>query len=422
MMLLFPDLLSMQLRMRFLCFSLVVFWLPASGGLFSQESNSQPSFTQGAIDPKAGQLIEWEAWQFRWQFRDIEGLVLTDIHFGGRKVLKSMNLAEIYVPYAPGAPRPEDFSLGGFKANPMPLRVGTDCLGTGTQCRAFMRDGTVATGDTADVMIHDEPTGFLYAGANGRAGGKMLVLWTMAHFPGPNDGYTYVLRWKLKTDGSICVDVGATGGLQHLNTGTETGRGLIVGTDSNGEKVFAPSHVHNFYFRLDFDIDGAEANVAEEFSYEIDENDTTQAQAKWLVFEKERGRVRREDTFRSWRVKNPKSRNAQGLPRSYQLFPGGNGAWKDSGIYPVLQGDFFVTRFHADEFPYTTVDKRRMLPALASYLDDEKVAGADIVAWYRLSFAHHPRSEDWGPQPIVWHSFEMVPRDFMDKSPLKVEP
>ena len=67
-------------------------------------------------DPKSGQLIEWEGWSFRWQFRDIEGLMLTDVYFRDRKVLKAINLAEIYVPYATGQPRPEDFALGGFLA------------------------------------------------------------------------------------------------------------------------------------------------------------------------------------------------------------------------------------------------------------------------------------------------------------------
>ncbi len=38
----------------------------------------------------------------------------------------------------------------------------------------------------------------------------------------------------------------------------------------DGERVFAPSHVHNFYFRIDFDIDGAADNVVEEFNYQPD--------------------------------------------------------------------------------------------------------------------------------------------------------
>ena len=95
--------------------------------LAQSTASAQPARPQPPPDPKAGQLIEWEGWSFRWQFRDIEGLMLTDVHFRDRKVLKAINLAEIYVPYATGQPRPEDFSLGGFRANPMPLEIGRDC-------------------------------------------------------------------------------------------------------------------------------------------------------------------------------------------------------------------------------------------------------------------------------------------------------
>ena len=61
-----------------------------------------------------------------------------------------------------------------------------------------------------------------------------------------------------------------------------------------------------------------------------------------------------------------------------------------------------------------------MLEALSGYLNDENVMNTDLVAWYRLSFVHHPRSEDWPAQPIVWNSFELMPRDFLDASPLEV--
>ena len=375
---------------------------------------------QGPPDPSQGQLIQWEGWSFRWQFRDIEGLMLTDVFFQGKKVLKTINLAEIYVPYATGWPRPEDFSLGGFRANPMPLQLGKDCAANATQCRAFNRDGSQAKGETADVMIHEESIGFLYAGKQGRAPGKMLVLWAMVHFPGPNDGYTYVIRWKLRSDGTICPEVGATGGLQHLNVGVESGRGLVVGKDEQGDNQFAPSHVHNYYFRMDFDIDGSDGNVAEEFGYVLDATDPFQAKAVWHPFVTEAGRPRREDIFRSWRVLNPTSLNAQGRPRSYQLMPGGSGAWKDGLPNPVLKGDFFITKFYRNEFPYSTSDDRRMLEALSGYLNDENVMNTDLVAWYRLSFVHHPRSEDWPAQPIVWNSFELMPRDFLDASPLEV--
>ena len=97
----------------------------------------------------------------------------------------------------------------------MPLQIGRDCNSAGTGCQPFNRDGMPAIGSTADVMMHEEQIGFLYADTQGLALGKMLVLWSMVHFKGLGDGYTYVIRWKFRNDGSLCPEVGATGGLQH---------------------------------------------------------------------------------------------------------------------------------------------------------------------------------------------------------------
>src|SRR5436189_631324 len=83
----------------------------------------------------------------------------------------------------------------------------------------------------------------------------------------------------------------------------------------------APSHVHAFLYRLDFDIDGQE-NVVEEFNREVARGpggDTPAARCTWTAIRKEGGRPLRPETFRSWRVVNPRSKNALGHPRSYQL-------------------------------------------------------------------------------------------------------
>ncbi len=395
------------------------------------QATNEPVFTsenkadlQSPPPETEGHEVEWEGWKLEWQFREIEGLVLTDVHFQGRKLLKYIGLAEIYVPYATGSPRPVDFSLGGFRGNPMPIDRSRDCYAKGS-CSAFNRDGNKATGATADVMIHTDDIGFAYAGATGRALGKMMVLWSMCHFPGPgdgtnNDGYTYIIRWKLFNDGRIRAEVGATGGLQHLNISKNRSRGLVVGKDDEGKEVFAPSHVHNFYFQVDLDIDEAEGNVAQELNYVNDKADSMKSRAIWQKVEKEGGFNTNAKTFRSWRVMNPNSLNAQGRPRSYHLLPASGGSWRDGDTYRLLRSDIMFTKYRKTEFPYSRVDAARTLIALGKYLNNERIVEEDIVAWYRVAFMHYPRSEDWPAQPIVWHGFDLMPRDFLDESPLKV--
>ena len=112
---------------------------------------------------------------------------------------------------------------------------------------------------------------------------------------------------------------------------------------------------------------------------------------------------------------NHRSRNALGLPRSYELLPGGNGIFRGGTAETYAQAELWVTRYDANEYP---VEKRALGVALPSYLDDEPVEGQDVVVWYVLHVHHIPRTEDWPDMPIDWVGFTLKPRDFLDSSPV----
>ncbi len=393
---------------------------------------------QAPPDRSSGHLVKWDDWSFRWSIRNIEGLVLTDVKFRGRQVLKYAGLCELQAPYAHGY-RTRDLSMKtGFGTRMEELIVGKDCY-PGAECNAFNADGNQE--GKRVVMMHEEPLGLMYFGKSGRAYGKMLVLWAMARFPGPGDGYVFILRWKFRNDGVLIPEIGATGTLQFPGAGDFTwsndskfaGRGPLVALKSRelkegfpylanlkpGERIVSPSHVHSFCFRLDFDIDGATDNVLEEFNYEPDETGSALAKGRWTRLNAECGRRVNPETFRSWRIVNLKSKNSLGHPRSYQLIPGGNGAYRGAKDDPFSQADIWVTRHRTNEFPYSSADKRRTEKALPDYLNDESVDGEDIVVWYMLNFQHEPRSEDWFEMPAVWNSFKLIPRNFLDQTPIQ---
>lgn len=388
-------------------------------------------------DPHKGHLVQWEGWSFRWSVRKIEGLVLTDVKFRGRQVLKHAGLCELQAPYAHGY-RTRDLSMNvGFGTRIEELIVGKDCY-PGSECNAYNADGKQE--GKRVVMMHEEPLGLMYFGKSGRAYGKMLVLWAMARFPGPGDGYVFILRWKFRNDGVLIPEIGATGTLQFPGSGERTwknskqqkGRGPLVARKSAdlkedfpylanlkpGEEIVSPSHVHCFCFRLDFDIDGAAHNAVEQFDYVSDEPGSALAKARWTRINKETGCRVSPETFRSWRIINLQSKNALGQHRSYQLFPGGNGAYRGDKDDPFSQADIWVTRYRSGEFPYSSADRRRTEKALPEYVDGESVDGQDVVVWYMLAFQHQPRSEDWFEMPVAWNSFKLMPRDFLDRTPI----
>ena len=391
-------------------------------------------------DPKAGQRVEWEGWSFRWSVRKMEGLVLTDVAYRGRPVLNYAGVAEALVGYAHGElTRDLSFPKEGFGINMEELLPGKDCY-PGASCKAFNAQGKEE--GKRLVMMHEEPLGLNYFGQAGRDHGKMLVLWSMARFPGPGGGYVYILRWRFRNDGSLLPEVLATGALQFPQSKDfpwnaeqiKQGRGPLVGLKPKeldkdadpyvaslkvGDQVHSPSHVHSFIFRLAFAVDGPEHNAVEEYNYQPDAPDSIFFKGQWTRIKQEAGRSLNPRTFRSWRVVNLRSKNALGNPRSYELCPGGGGFYRGSPKEAVLQSDLWVTRYHADEFPFSSADKRRTADALPTYLNGESVDGRKVVLWYVLSLHHEPRTEDWFPMPAARAGFELRPRDFLDASPLQ---
>jgi primary-amine oxidase len=363
----------------------------------------------------------WEGWSFDWSLRRVEGLVLTDVSFQGRKVLNYAGIAEIFTPYDQGEPRPVDFYQNGLGEAAVPLVPGRDCS-SGEWCKLFDAHGREVTERTTPVvMLHEERTGPQYLGQFGRAPGKTLVLWAAGRFTGPPDGYTFLVRWKFQNDGTLVPEVGATGVPQHLRTGDTSPTGAFIGLERQ-TKIFAPSHVHNFLYRLDFAIDGEE-NTVEEFNWEKDPADSPEARCTWTPILKETSRRANPPTFRSWRVVNYRSKNALGHPRSYQLLPGSPGLFRGRADEHerATQADLWITRYRPGEFPRSGTDPRSALAAVPRYANGETVQNQHVVLWYWLCFHHFPRSEDWLHQPMVWKHFELMPRDFLDGSPLKPE-
>lgn len=368
--------------------------------------------------PAVGREVKWEGWSFRWAVRKREGLVLSDVWFRGRKVLKHAALAEIFVPYHPGQPRPED-SLDGMGANLMDLLPGRDCI-PGTTCAMFSASGS--PDGRKVVAIHEESTGLAYLGEEGRAYGKMLVLWCASQL----GDYVYFIRWQFKDDGSFMPRVGLTGKLNHVRRNEVVPRRGSVVAKSPEEQVFAPSHVHNFYYRLDFDVDGPENDRVEELNARQDVPGRSQEwQHEWTALRFEGARPLDAGSFRSWRVVDRESRNSVGLPRSYHLLPGGNGVFRGAAAEPFAQADFWVARYRSGEFPLSSTDPRPVKDALPRYFNGESADGTDLVVWYAMHVHHVPRTEDWPQMPVEWAGFDAIPRDFLDTAPLtarKIEP
>jgi primary-amine oxidase len=340
--------------------------------------------------------VKWQKWAFSWQIRPREGVVLREVTFDGRPVLKYAGVAEVFVPYHAGEPRPMDQRDHPFGKNMIPLEPGADCL-PGGQCEAFDKDGK-RTARRASVMIHEDAPAIVHLGRTQRTRAKMLTLWS-AYALGD---YTYIFQWRFGEDGSIMPRVGLTGRLAHF--GGEEDEGSEVGANER-----ALGHVHNFFYCLDFDVDGPK-NTVEEFDYSAAGERAEKGKVQWTAVTKEGARELSPRSFRTWRVVNRESKNRLGLPRSYELVPGGTGIYRGARDEPFAQGDLWVTRYKPDEVPGTKL----LADGLPGYANGEDVAGQDVVLWYMMSVHHLPRTEEWPAMSVEWVGFKLMPRDFLD--------
>jgi primary-amine oxidase len=304
-------------------------------------------------------------------------------------VLHDGRLAEIFVPYHSGSPRFGDISDPDFDFKPLTLNQAKfppprQIIGGGKICKevrdylAWMRDDRVRYGQ--EVVYFS----VLEAG-----------------------NYNYVMEWTFRDDGTILVRAGSTG--PKLPLLDDNGR--FIGFSKEG-------HIHNFTWRLDIDLNGADANSAYWTSHS--ENLTapcpgflggicsTATDNKELI-SIEGSRVWNPEQFNTLEIVDARLKNGKGRPTGYELIPMRSGTARHSE--PYTQADFWVTRYN----PAQIVAQK-----LPSYiLAGQSTINKDLVIWYTGSEHHETdsRAEDFNTVPVLWTGFELDPQNLFDGTP-----
>jgi primary-amine oxidase len=394
-----------------------------------------PSFT---ID--ADGVLEWLGWTLQIGFDQREGLVLRNICLDdagrSRPVLYRASIAEMTVPY--GDPSPQrwfqnffdcgEYLLGGFANS---LELGCDCVGDITYLDVQLADPTGAPRTVPQaICIHEEDTGILWKHTdnwNGHSDSRRNRRLVISFFVTVGN-YDYGFYWYLSLDGSIALEVKATG---VVFTSALPGPGYAYASEL-APGLGAPYHQHLFSARLDMAVDGTDNAVDEVEAVLVPrgpDNPTgsgfTQRSVR-LRTESQAQRLADNTRNRSWLVTNPAVRNRLGQPVGYMLHPEGR---------PVLLADeqsdiharatfgtkhLWVTPYAPDE-AYPAGDLVNMhsggagLPAWTAA--DRNVDTTDIVLWHTFGLTHFPRPEDWPVMPVDSAGFVLKPYGFFDRNP-----
>jgi primary-amine oxidase len=389
-----------------------------------------PSFT---LD---GNQLFWEKWSLRVGFDAREGLVLHELAFADRPIIRRASIAEMVVPYADPSPVrswQNYFDTGeylvGRYANV--LQNGCDCLGEIAYLDAVIADeqGNPRVLERA-VCIHEEDDGILWkhtdlwSGSSQTRRSRRLVV----SFFTTVGNYDYGFYWYLHLDGTIRFEVKATG---VPFTSAHPGGDYPYATEI-APGLGAPYHQHLFSARLDMTVDGVSNRVEEvevarvPISPENLRGNAFIQRRQTLTSESVAQRSADQSVNRVWHIVNTERTNALGQPVGYALLPEGLPALLADPESSIAKRAAFATKHlwvtaYDPQERYAAGDFVNQHPGgagLPTYTaGDRDLDGADLVVWHTFGLTHVPRPEDWPIMPVDRTGFTLRPVGFFDRNP-----
>jgi primary-amine oxidase len=419
--------------------------LPADpGSYFPEDHPPRPGLAPLAVTQPDGPgftvdgcELAWQGWTLHVSLDPLEGIVLRDVAYLGRSILRRASISEMVVPY--GDPGPDHgwknaFDVGewglGRLANS--LTLGCDCLGEVRYLDATLagEQGQATTVANA-VCLHEEDDGILWkhhdlpTGRTEVRRRRRLVVSSVATV----GNYEYAFMWRLYQDASLELEVRLTG---------------IVSTRAVGDAppdpssptvapgLAAPVHQHLFCARLDPAVDGPVNEV-----HEVDVAPLPPGPGNpWangfapvvtpLASERAARRATDPARSRSWAIVNPAVRNGLGRPVAYRLVPAASPTLLAGAGSSVAARAGFATaalwvtpydpdqRRAAGDFPNQHPGGAG-LPAWTAA--DRSLVGTEVVVWHTFGVTHVPRPEDWPVMPVEATGFRLVPSGFVDRNP-----
>ncbi len=386
-----------------------------------------------------GRRVNWAQWSFTVGFNYREGLVLHDVHCGGRPAFSRISLVEMAVPYFdPRMPfaRKCAFDVGdyglGYCAGS--LELGCDCLGTIHYMDAVFSDskGRPYKLNKA-VCIHEEDVGLIWKHMdyitrhNEARRARRLVVSFIATVV----NYEYLFYYYFGLDGTIEFEIKLSGELS-TNTlspnETYPTHGTLVAPNVN-----AQLHQHMFCVRIDPSVDGEDNTVEQVDIVRTPRSKTNPYGNEVSVVTTALTEETSCETApaRSWRITSTKENPITGRRTAYKLIPGTRG-----GSQPALLTDEECTvtkrgKFATKSLWVTQYDERHRFPAgewptqstgeeedVADWVQCKKSAeNTKLSLWHSFGVAHVPRVEDFPVMPCESVGFTLKPDGFFTGNP-----
>ncbi len=349
------------------------------------------------------------SWDLCWEHRGLSGISLHHIFYKPAKgsrlmVLYRAELAQVHVPYDDNGIRYHDITDYGFGRSSLLSLAHEDCP-SGQILNYY---------DKPVICQTTQNRGDAYRSDTETKQGHRLNLFSVSQI----GSYSYIPSWSFADDGSMEFAVGATGALQRIVADNQAQRpGWNIGYDKVGI-----SHLHNFFWRLDFDLgEQFDKDYVEQIDYITQDSKLTR---QATVLTKEAGSSVAPEVARTWVVASSLLKNNKKQPMGYEIQLNQSGQ-RDEGpaIEPFTKYDLYVTKeksceLYASHNLSSLDEDETCADNLAEFVDGESLEDADIVVWPTVSFYHMPRAEDMPNMDAHWSSIRLIPMNWHNRNPL----
>lgn len=402
-----------------------------------------------------GNTISWQEWDFHLRLDTRVGPVLSTVTYDDqgkkRKIMYEGSLGGMIVPY--GDPDvgwyfksyldAGDYGMGQLTS---PLELGTD-----VPENAVLLDATIADNSGKPYIIKNAIAVFeQYAGPEykhadlatfteenqSRERRELVIRWVSTI-----GNYDYIFDWVLSQNGTIKIDVGASGIEAVKGVKTQTMHDETAKDDTKygtllDNNIVGTTHQHIYNFRLDLDVDG-ENNTLTEINPKVEANKDGGPRKSVMVTEQKRVTTEQEaiqkfdpSTIRLF--SNYNKENKVGNPVSYQIIPFAG------GTHPIAKGALFSkddwlfnrVNFMDKQLWVTNYDPNERYPegkypnrsktdtGLKHFVEDNSsIENKDNVVWMTTGATHVARAEEWPMMPTEWVHAMLKPWNFFDRTP-----
>ncbi len=363
-------------------------------------------------------------WDMCWDHRQREGIIFHHIYYtpntGKRRmVLSHAAVAQIHVPYDDSGARfhdVSDFGIGHsghqhFSDTEEDTSVIATLLGVESYDSSMLDlkkkdcpNGNLLKWTEVNVLCQQiESRDVAYKTGDHSSRGNNLSLFSVSEV----GAYYYIPTWRFFDDGTIEPWIGATGALQRFSSDKDRGWKM-------GDGRIGVAHLHNFFWKLDFDLNGTSDNdVVEEINFPLVKGKRLRSVTQ---FDREAARKVSPDNMRHWRIRDGTAKNSNNHSISYDIVLNETGH-QDIGPEhePFTHNDFYVTKQNDDERFASHNPKGGK--NLAEFTNNENLVNQDIVIWAGITFYHMPRSEDAPHMDAHWSHMQLIPRDWHASNP-----